>query len=143
MAGVTGCEFLTQGRWERLQVLHLGRQYLMKTTTLSEMQAASISPKPTGPTSRPSTWVQMVLSTGNNEIGEKSVRHLSKAQWPCLSVINLSHFGLKIGNNRVCSQGWASLSRANWQQLSRVNLRKIISIKMGTSSMRMRTSARS
>ena len=85
----------------------------------------------------------MVLSTDENELGDKSVICLSKARWPCLSFLYLCQPCITVEGNKVSGQGWAFLSRASWMQLSTVHLCKIISTKNGTSVMRMRKSASS
>ena len=43
--GAKGCEFLKEGRWDRLQELYIGAQYMMQVETISEGKVASTCPK--------------------------------------------------------------------------------------------------
>ena len=81
----------------------------------------------------------MNLSVDGNELGEKSIRRLSKAQWPYLEQIDLSKLAITVDNNKVSSSGWSPICRANWKQLETVYLSKLVLKKIGTSAKKTRT----
>ena len=81
----------------------------------------------------------MSLSVVRNVLGEKSIRHLSKAQWPCLEEINLGKLAITVGRNKISSSGWSFICRTNWKQLKEVRLCKIVLNKIGTVAKKTRT----
>ena len=59
----------------------------------------------------------MGLPVDDNDLGEKAIRRLSKAQWLRLEEIYLGKQAITVGNNKVSSSGWSLICRANWKQL--------------------------
>ena len=62
----------------------------------------------------------MGIPVVKNDLGEKAIRRLSKAQWPCLEVIHLRKLAITVGKNNVSSSGWSLICRASWKQLKTV-----------------------
>ena len=81
----------------------------------------------------------MSLPVADNELGEKAIRRLSKAQWPCLEIIDLRKLVITIDTNKVSSSGWSFICRANWKQLEKVCLRKLVLKKIITIAKKART----
>ena len=81
----------------------------------------------------------MSRSIDRNDLGEKSIRRLSKAQWPFLGKIYLGKLAITVGNNKVSSSGWSLICRANWKQLKEVYLGKLVLNKMATTTKKTRT----
>ena len=81
----------------------------------------------------------MDLPADLNDLGEKSIRRLSKAQWPCLEEIVLRKLAITVDNNKVSSSGWSLICRANWKQLETVYLRKLVLKKIKTAAKKTRT----
>ena len=81
----------------------------------------------------------MGLPVDGNNLGEKSIRHLSKAQWPCLEEINLGKLAITVDNNKVSNSGWSFICRADWKKLKEVYLGKLVLKKMTTAAKKTRT----
>ena len=81
----------------------------------------------------------MNLSVDDNNLGEKAIRRISKAQWPCLEKINLRKLAITVGSNNVSSSGWSLIFKANWKQLKKFYLSKLVLKKMITAAKKTRT----
>ena len=81
----------------------------------------------------------MGLPVDDNELGEKSIRHLSKARWPCLEKIDLRKLAITVGFNHVSSSGWSLICRVNWKQLKTVYLGMLVLNKITTIAKKART----
>ena len=81
----------------------------------------------------------MSRSIDGNDLGEKAIRRLSKARWPCLEEIYLGKLAITVGSNNVSSSGWSLICRANWKQLKEVYLGKLFLKKITTAAKKART----
>ena len=59
-------------------------------------------------------------NVGDNQIGEKGSKGLSRGNWPFLKVISLGNYCVYKGSNKLGEKGVAYLSKAEWRKIQQV-----------------------